>query len=251
MSAPPIGMMISTPSAKASAVIATNGVQSLSSARKNAAPRPTMTSPRTRFSQCWPGKTTGADENGRNFLPRPASLPNAITDPENVIAPTKVPMNSSSLLPLGRGSGTPKALGWSTAATAISTAARYDGDGGQHRDGHSRHAEIIAAARRGRRGQPFQRQDEADRGDQVPQRELAGAHFCFFLNICSMRCVTRKPPATFTEASATAITPSTEPKSSSAGAAARTAPTMITLEMALVRLISGVCSAGVTFQMTW
>src|SRR2546422_11773367 len=97
MSAPPIGMMISTPSAKASAVIARNGVQSLSSARKNAAPRPIMTSPRTRLSQCWPGNTTGADENRRNFLPRPASLPNAITDPENVIAPTKVPMNSSSL----------------------------------------------------------------------------------------------------------------------------------------------------------
>src|SRR2546430_867457 len=181
MSAPPIGMMISTPSAKASAVIARNGVQSLSSARKNAAPRPIMTSPRTRLSQCWPGNTTGADDQQGD-------------------------------------------------QDQVDTAACYDGDGGQHRDGHSRHAEIIAAARRGRRGQPFQRQDEADRGDQVPQRELVGAHFCFFLNICSMRCVTRKPPATFTEASATAITPSTEPKSSSAGAAARMAPTMITLE---------------------
>ena len=33
--------------------------------------------------------------------------------------------------------------------------------------------------------------------------------------------------------------------------AARIAPTMITLEIALVTLISGVCSAGVTFQITW
>ena len=32
----------------------------------------------------------------------PESLPNAITEPENVIAPTNVPMNSSTRLPYGR-----------------------------------------------------------------------------------------------------------------------------------------------------
>src|SRR5688500_1490670 len=102
--------------------------------------------------------------------------------------------------------------------------------------------------------QPFQRQDEAHRGDEVPQRDEIGAHaegFCFFLNISSMRCVTRNPPATFTEASATAITPIVEPMSSTLAPAARIAPTMITLEIALVRLMRGVCRAGVTFQITW
>ena len=66
-----------------------------------------------------------------------------------------------------------------------------------------------------------------------------------------MRCVTRKPPATFTDARATATTPRMEPKSIWFGAAARIAPTMITEEIALVTLISGVWSAGVTFQITW
>ena len=50
---------------------------------------------------CCPLNTTGALENSRSILPSPASLPNAITDPENVIAPTNVPMNSSTRLPAG------------------------------------------------------------------------------------------------------------------------------------------------------
>ncbi len=50
-------------------------------------------------------------------------MPKAITEPEKVIAPTKVPMKSSSLLPTGSGSGTPNADGLFTAAMAISTAA--------------------------------------------------------------------------------------------------------------------------------
>ena len=43
-----------------------------------------------------------AGEHARG-LPRirPESLPNAITEPENVIAPMNVPMKSSSLLPVG------------------------------------------------------------------------------------------------------------------------------------------------------
>jgi hypothetical protein len=73
----------------------------------------------------------------------------------------------------------------------------------------------------------------------------------FFLNISSMRCVTRNPPNTFTAASATAIAPIIDPKSSCSDPAARMAPTIITEEMALVTDISGVCSAGVTFQITW
>src|SRR5207247_9348577 len=102
----------------------------------------------------------------------------------------------------------------------------------------------------------FELQSEEDARGEVPEREQVGAHVPspfapsrlagFFLNISSIRCVTRKPPKTLTAASPTATAPSTEPASTSCGPAARIAPTMITLEMALVRLMSGVCSAGVT-----
>ena len=59
--------------------------------------------------------------------------------------------------------------------------------GHQDRDRHAGDAEDVAAARGLRVRQPLQRQDEAHRGDQVPQRELVGAHFFFFRNISSMR----------------------------------------------------------------
>ena len=73
----------------------------------------------------------------------------------------------------------------------------------------------------------------------------------FFLNISSMRRVTRKPPNTLTAASATANTPMPRASPPSVSAAASMAPTMMMAEMALVTAISGVCSAGVTFQTTW
>ena len=112
MSAPPIGMMISTPSTNAIAVITMNGSHWPSfAAMKNATPNPIITIASTRFSRCWPGNTTGALEKRRNFFPRPASLPKAITEPENVIAPTKVPMKSSRRLPVGSGSGRLNAVG--------------------------------------------------------------------------------------------------------------------------------------------
>ena len=66
---------------------------------------------------CWPLNTIGA------LFILPESFPNAMTEPENVIAPTNVPMNSSSLLPSGIGSAIPSAAGLLTAAMAISTAA--------------------------------------------------------------------------------------------------------------------------------
>ncbi len=75
---------------------------------------------------CWPGNTTGAPWNSRNLY-LPDSLPNAMTEPENVMAPTKVPMNSSKRLPVGISmpAGTmPKACGSATTATAMATAAR-------------------------------------------------------------------------------------------------------------------------------
>ena len=73
----------------------------------------------------------------------------------------------------------------------------------------------------------------------------------FFLNISSMRRVTRKPPKTLTAASATASTPIVLPRVVSVSAAASIAPTMTIAEIALVTAISGVCSAGVTVQTTW
>ena len=54
---------------------------------------------------------------------RPDSLPNAITEPENVMAPMNVPMKSSSMLRVGNGTSSPNDAGLLTVAIAISTAA--------------------------------------------------------------------------------------------------------------------------------
>ena len=72
---------------------------------KNQMPNPNIAMPMTAFSRCWPANVTGA------LLMRPDNLPKAITDPENVIAPMKVPMKSSSLLPVGMGLARPMAVG--------------------------------------------------------------------------------------------------------------------------------------------
>ncbi len=89
-------------------------------------PSPSIATANTRLKKCWPRKLTGAPWNRRNLY-LPDNLPNAITEPEKVIAPTKVPMNSSIRLPVGNNSpcaAIPKAHGSDTAATAIHTAAR-------------------------------------------------------------------------------------------------------------------------------
>ena len=127
MSAPPIGMMIKTPSTNASTAIATNGVQAgaTPSAKQNIKPSTTIAIASTRFRMCCPPKRTGAPWNRRNLY-LPDSLPKAITEPENVTAPTKVPMNSSSRFPNGSGVlrvAILKAHGSDTAATAMHTAA--------------------------------------------------------------------------------------------------------------------------------
>src|SRR6266571_909769 len=126
-----------------------------------------------------------------------------------------------------------------------------DGERDQHRDRHADHAEEIAAPRRHGRGEAFQRQDEKDARDEIPERELVGAHAfsfstfgAFFLNISSMRCVTRNPPNTFTAASPTATAPRIAPKSVSYGPAARMAPTMITPLMSVTNAISSVIIVG-------
>ena len=102
--------------------MATNAVQLVPGVAKNHSPQPTMAIAIARFTMCWPPNTIGAP------LMRPDNLKNAITEPENVIAPTNVPMKSSSLLPAGIDSPAaltmPKARGLLTAAIAINTAAR-------------------------------------------------------------------------------------------------------------------------------
>ncbi|CPO00777.1 Uncharacterised protein [Bordetella pertussis] len=124
MSAPPMGMMINTPSANASTVMMTKGGQAW--VAMNHRPQPSISKASARLSRCWPGNTTGAPWNNRNLY-LPDSLPNAMTDPEKVMAPTKVPMNSSRRLPVGISPpavAMPKACGSATTATAMATAAR-------------------------------------------------------------------------------------------------------------------------------
>src|SRR5690606_6157647 len=132
--------------------------------------------------------------------------------------------------------------------------------GGEHGDGHAGHAEGVAQARRGGVRQALEGLDEAHRRHQVQQCDhvqrdhwllsLAG-FLSFFLNISSMRRVTRNPPNTFTAARATATTPMPRARPPSVSAAASMAPTMMMAEIALVTAIRGVCSAGVTFHTTW
>src|SRR3546814_9709859 len=65
-----------------------------------------------------------------------------------------------------------------------------------------------------------------------------------------MRSVTAKPPKMLMLAITTAARPSHLDTGDPAAALAISAPTMMTDEIALVTLISGVCSAGVTDQTT-
>ena len=84
-----------------------------------------------------------------------------------------------------------------------------------------------------------------------------GAGRSFFLYMASIRRVTMKPPKMLTLAKATASTPAPlaiqalgPVASPETAAAAIRPPTMMTLEMALVTAINGVCRAGVTLQTT-
>jgi hypothetical protein len=124
MSAPPIGMMISTPSTKLIASITKKAGQF--SVKAKYRPSRIVAMPSTRLSMCWPPKVTGAPWNRRNLY-LPESLPKAITEPLKVIAPMAAPRNSSTLLPNGIGWPLvvmPKAQGSATTATAMNTAAR-------------------------------------------------------------------------------------------------------------------------------
>ncbi len=124
MSAPPIGMMMSTPITNDKASMAKKALQL--SVATNIIPRPTVTKPNTRLSRCCPAKLTGAPWNKRNLY-LPESLPNAMTEPLKVIAPMAAPKKSSNRLPAGIGlpcAAIPNAQGSATAATPIKTAAK-------------------------------------------------------------------------------------------------------------------------------
>src|SRR5512134_2098657 len=80
----------------------------------------------------------------------------------------------------------------------------------------------------------------------------------YFRNISSMRRVTANPPNMLIATSAMLTTASpmiqasgrSPPPPASGGATCTSAPMAMMLEIALVTLMSGVCSAGVTFQIT-
>src|SRR6476661_8335071 len=95
------------------------------------------------------------------------------------------------------------------------------------------------------------KQTEATRYRKAERLSLIwdpGRRYFLRWNMPSMRWVTIKPPKMLTAARVTAIKPMTFAKLMPAGPAAISAPTMITLDTALVTLISGECSAGVTRQ---
>ena len=72
------------------------------------------------------------------------------------------------------------------------------------------------------------------------------ASVCFIMALRGLS----SPPKILTDARITAKNPNTLARLNSVGLAAIKAPTMITEEIALVTLISGECSAGVTLQTT-
>ena len=93
MSAPPIGMMIRTPSRKARIAIIQNCAGPCAMHIHTTSAISAM--PSSAFSGCCPGKVMGAP------LMMPCSLPKAMIEPVNVTAPIAVPMLISTRLPTG------------------------------------------------------------------------------------------------------------------------------------------------------
>ena len=88
MSAPPMAMTMWTPNSSAITVITSSGIMPacMVSACRKARPNQITSSRPARFIQCRPGSSIG--------LPPilPDSLPKAITEPEKVMAPIRMPM---------------------------------------------------------------------------------------------------------------------------------------------------------------
>ena len=113
-----------------------------------------------------------------------------------------------------------------------------------------------------RRRQPAQAQDEEDRRDEVREADERGVHGVRrlrlrrlagrpFLNMRSMRSVIMNPPTTLMVAAVTAMKPRTARAEPWCAPAATSEPTSEMPQMALVPLMSGVCSSGGTREMTW
>ena len=77
-----------------------------------------------------------------------------------------------------------------------------------------------------------------------------GLLYLFLENMANILWVTIKPPKILMDARITAKNPKVDDMPPMLGPAATKAPTIITLEIALVTDIKGECSAGVTFQTT-
>src|SRR5690606_12573499 len=129
----------------------------------------------------------------------------------------------------------------------------------EERDRHARDAEAVAAARGRVLAQPREAQDEQQRGDDVGGGGRGGGELDVHRappvgaapaeNIASIRRVTAKPPKMLMDASSTATAASTCTRSDGA-TSCTSAPTTMMPEIALVTLMSGVCSAWATWPMT-
>jgi hypothetical protein len=135
-------------------------------------------------------------------------------------------------------------------------------DRGQHGDGHADHAVEVAAARGLGIGQPAEAEDEKDGCADVGDGGQAGGHrrliSCLFICGTCQHALGhgetaehvdgRQYDAADRQPAIQLIGSAGRPPSG--GAICTRAPMAMMLEMALVTLISGVCSAGVTFHTT-
>jgi len=143
-------------------------------------------------------------------------------------------------------------------ATRMNATFLVMGERHQNGDRHADHAEEVPAPRRYGRGQAFQREDERN-----ARREYQSASWLrscllllrlrrFFLNISSMRCVTRKPPKTFDRGKPHRDRSEDRAEIGVVGAGGQDrADDDHARNRVRHASISGVCRAGVTFQITW
>src|SRR4029079_16538963 len=131
--------------------------------------------------------------------------------------------------------------------------------GRENGDRHADHAVEIATAGRLGIGEPAEAQNEQDGRSEIRDRCERYGHdrSPYLRNMSSMRWVTAKPPNILIATSAILImaSPTIQAVGRSAfsaigGATCTSAPMQMMLLIALVTLMSGVCSAGVTFQIT-
>src|SRR3981081_120084 len=196
MSAPPMGMMMSTPRTNAIAAMTAKGIQPLSGDRKNARPNPIITIARTRLSRCWPRNTTGelaesndapGERNGADEAPdeeleavaarqgiglaeRARVVHHGYGDQHRRHAHQR--RHRRDQLGHLRHLPAPRDERPDHGADRHGDEDERDllGYGERHQNGdrHADHAEEVPASRRYGRGQAFQREDEKDARREVP-----------------------------------------------------------------------------------